>query len=398
MAGDTPIQGSSTLNTIVAGRVKIDRSELIEYVHPDNAPYFVLYSMLGYEPCAEEKFEWFKERGDFQSVVTVSAAASDSATTVVLSGNDYKRVVKKQVLFCPRTGEHMRLTATPSSSSISVLRDISGANAAALVVGDKLFVAPTVMEYGSAPVDVVSLEPTTDYNYVEYNRKGWKVDGRAQAVQLYGPNALDYAKSDNVRAFMREQELKFLFGTRQRQSEADGTRTYSGGVKYFGTAAGSSALQYDWSGKALTKSQFDDVLQNYFAQCGGPKSKLMICGWNMIRIINGWGWNKLTYNDKYQQVGLTVRRYESDFGIIDLLPHQLWNTELGMESEAWIVDLDSLKRRGLPGRSDITMTVTRGSNELQALGEDSLHQELGVEDGLEVRHTERFAFFTGIYA
>jgi|GEM_PF-4332680 len=391
--------GSVNLSTMSANRIKIDRSELVERVHPDNAPYYVLLSMLDFEPCSQEKYS-FLERDDFQSTVTVAAAANATATTVVLSGTDYNRVVDKQHLFNPRTGEHLFVNGAVSSASITVARAVEGdlTTGSAIVAGDTLYVLPTVMEYGSEPVDTINLEPSLDYNYVEKNRKGWKVDGRAEAVELYGPNALDYVKTDNQRAFMRELEMKFLMGVRAKQTISSKIYTFSGGVNYFITKSGSRALTRDFSGVALTKNTFDNFLQEYRTQAGTLQGKMVLCGWNLIRIINGWGNDKLVYNDKFDKVGLSVRKYTSDYGDINLMPHELWNTELNLQDEAWIVDLGAMKRRGLKGRSDITMTTTRGSTELQALGEDAVHQELTVEDGLELRHTERFAKMSGIFA
>jgi len=395
-------QGTVDLNSIVTDRIKLDRSELIEYVHPNNAPYFMLLSMLGFEGCSAEKFEFFTERDDFTSTIQVTVAANTTATSLTVSANDAYRVVNGQQLFCPRTQEHMIVTATPTTATgITVTRGISGTSTGtgvALLSGDTLFVGPTVMEYGSTPVDTINLEAATDYNYVEYNRKGWKVDGRAQAVDLYGPNALVWAKEDNVRAFMREQEIKHLFGVRAKNTISSKTRTFSGGINWYLKKSGSRALTKDFSGIAITRNELDNTLQTYCDQAGGPESKMVVCGWNLIRIINGFGRDLLVMNDKYSKVGLTVRTYQSDFGEINLMPHKLWNTELNMTDEAWIIDMDNMKRRGLPGRSDITMTTTRGSNDLQAEGEDAVHQELGVEDGLELRNTQNFAVLSGIQA
>ena len=396
--GQTVTQGTVDLNTMFGDRARIERSDLINRVHPDNAPYFVLFSMLQFEPTTREDFS-FLERDDFESTIKVSANAAAGAATLVVDSGDQNRVVNNQMLYNPRTGEHFFVLATPTTTTISVEANWPDvpASGAGLIAGDSLYVAPTAMEYGSKPVDTIALEPTSNFNYVEMNRKGWKVDGRAQASAVYGPSALDFAKEDNIRAFMREQEIKNLFGVRGKKTVGGKTVTSSGGIKYFMDQSGSGSIQRDFSGTALTKNTFDNYLQQLF-EAGGSRNRMILSGWNLIRIINGWGQDKLTYNDRFDKVGLTVRRYESDFGVIDILPHKLWSEQLNMNDEAWVIDLDNLKRRGLPGRSDITLFTTRGSNELQDDGEDAMHMELWVEDGMELRNRETFSRMTGISA
>lgn len=205
---------------------------------------------------------------------------------------------------------------------------------------------------------------------------------------------------------MRELEIKLLWGARAKQTINGKVRTWSGGVKTLCGLNGSHSLFRDFNGQMLTKGSFDAFLQRYFAQSAPGRSKIMLSGYNFITIMNNWAYAKLRINDQAtEKFGLSIYKYQSPYGDLSIMPHKLWGLDpdsgrgLGLQDEAWILDLDSMKLCGLPGRADLTMTTTQeGSTELQEHGEDAVHKEINVEEGLKLKGTENFGFISGIAA
>jgi hypothetical protein len=394
-------QGIPLVTTVTDRRV-LRPDELFHIIGgPDNAPYYLLYSMLGFEPCQDEKVQWYMDE-DVASVITITAASSNSDTSIDVS--DKTTLVKGQLLYCPRTGESLLVGATPSTNEVTVVRGVGDTAAAALVVGDQLFVGPSVAHETDGPVDTYSVEPWLEYNYIARYQHGWKVSKRSNAIELWGQAKLQYEEEKHSRKLMREIEVAFLYGPRDKiTSNTSEVRTFSGGVKTLGTQSGSRAMVRSFDGVALTIGSFNNMLKDYFSQSSPGGNKVCLCGFNLVTIINNWAMSKLVINDRASDAfGVKVFRYDSPFGSISLLPHKLWNTlppmGFGVQDEAWVIDLDCLKRTGLPGRpTEVTMTVaTNGGSDLQSNGYDYIHRQLEVENGLKLKGSENFLFMSGI--
>ena len=392
-------QGTVTHDSVLSNRVVIDMSEVIKRADPNIAPFTLIASRLPFEEAFAEKFEWM-QADDFDATVEVAAAAAADAATLVVIAGDFNKITKNHLIRNLRTDEVFLVTATPTTTSIAVKsNDGTGTGGSAVNAGDQFLILSTAMEYSSLPVDQVTLEPAADFNFVQTRRRGWKVAGRIQASRLYGPRALEFAEQSNVREFLKENERVYLLGNRSRTlvgANTIGTITTTGGVRQFMDNAGSKTFVRDFNNVAFTKSEWDSFLREAFLF--GSDQKLMICGWNIMAVIDDFANEKLRTVQGAKEFGITIRRYESTYGIVDIMPHRAWNLEWGMRNEAWIVDLNNLKRRGLPGRSQVMLTTrtSGGGNDLQAAGEDAIHQEIMVEDGLEARHLETFARATNI--
>jgi len=390
----------STLDNVLSNRIQIDMSEMIKFVEPEIFPFTRIVDQLDFAECKAEKFE-FMQADDFDATVKLAAGGAAGATTISLVAGDFPLLVKNMTLRVLRTGETLFVAATPTTSTVTILPNwptCSGGSAT--LAGDEILILGTTMEDGSSPVDVRNIEPAREYNFVEKMNEGWKVSGRVEASALYGPAALEFAKKTHLREFMKQRERKLLFQERGRvlaaTSGLDESATSMGGIRYFMDAAGSNSASRDFTGEAVTKAEFDNFLQDAFFY--GGERKLMICGWNIMRIIDGWADNKLQTVQGAKEYGNTIRRYESTYGILDIMPHKAWTNELGMNDEAWILQLDNMTRRGLPGRSGMHLTTTGGSDQLQAIGQDAIRQEITIEDGLELRNIETFARAYGIGA
>lgn len=374
---------------ILSNRVTIDMDELIKRVDPNVAPFTVVVNKLGFKPCSAEKVEWM-ERDDFDHTVTLSAGAAADATTLVLASGQGTRITARMMLRSERTGETFYVESVSTDTLTVTPKWPDATGGVAHNAGEVLTILPTAMEDSSGRQDQVNLEPVAKFNFLQTSREDFKVSGRIQAVDLYGPGALEFARDDHMRNFLKGLEKRYLWGIRGSATVSGiGRVTTSGGIRYYmDTDAGSH--QRDFGSLGFTKSEFDDFLREAFRF--GSDRKMMICGWNVIRAIDSWGWNKLTINDNASSIGLTIRQYESSFGVLDIMPHRLWNEGgMGLEDECWICDMDNVVRRGLPGRAEMSLFTGQNGQEMQENGEDSTHMGFFIEDTLEVRNLETFS-------
>jgi len=374
-------------------RRPIDMSELITRAEPDNTPLLLLMQTLDFVPCAQEKTEW-QERGDEQLFVTVSGAhATTTDTTVDVATGHGKRVVAGDMLYNTTTGEHM-LVESVSSDTITVKRDIENGDddGSAIADAEKLQIMASAMEEGSSARDVTSVQPISRYNYVQTSREGWKASGRIQAVRHYGEDPLTFVRQDKERSFYRKLERKYLMGTRNKLTTTAGPTTFSGGMKFFMDDE-TGCTQSDQSGvSSWTRSDFNAMLKDAFAI--GSGYKMAICGWDVLNILGDFVWEKLQVVDQMRDtIRVMVRRYECDYGTLDIMPHKLFTADpayggLGITGEMWVFDPENIKRSGLPGRSDISLFTGPSGDQLQGSSEDATHQELWVEDCIQYRHPE----------
>jgi len=339
---------------------------------------------------------------DFEDRADITAAASSSGTTLVIP--QYKEIVKGRLLYIPRTGEMIRCTATPSSTSVTVSRGFGGTTGAALQVGDIAVLCQVAVGEGSGPTDTYSSEPWTETNYIETRRHGWKVTRHAEIEEVWGPQKIQYEEQKHLKAFRKEIEKSLLWGPKY-SGTVDSAQMYtSGGIKTMATESGSRSLIVDWEGQALTRASFDNRLREYFNNKNGGGRVINLCGDNMITIINNWTNSKLEINNQLTDFfGTQVFRYMATNGeTVQFMPHRLWTHKLGLQDQCWFIDLDKLKVAYVDERlRDITF-VTRAkdssSEELAANGYDYFWREVWNETGLKVKGTENICIFEGIHA
>ncbi len=385
----TLVSGSTETGDLLSNRIPIDMSPDITRKLEMNAPFTVLLDMMNsFETCKGRKFEWM-ERDDYQNTVTLSSAYTADGSAMTMT-TDYVRLRLGDILYHPGTSKYFRVT---TSGTMDATVDITsnwptGSGASNIAAGETLYILGNAQDEFSDVRQLISSKPVAKYNYIQTFRNPFGVSGRLNASELIGPSELDYLDADHYRTFMREREMAKLFGTRGLQSSSDVTA--SGGVLWHMDQAGSSCHQRNMSGKVLTQAEWDDFLKDAMYYASGPE-KLLITGRNIPAYINGFAKKYLTVDMDIAKWGLKIQVYETSDGILRILHHKLF-TELGLDDEGWIIDLPSLKRRGLAGnRSTPHLNTGPNGNGLQGNGEDGVKYEYFVEEGLELRHAERFA-------
>lgn len=385
----TLVAGTVETGDLLTNRIPIDMSPDITRKTEMLAPFTVLLDMMNaFQVSTGRKFEWM-ERDDFQNTVTLSSAYTANSSVLTMA-TDYVRCRLGDILYHPGNGEYFRVTTSGTMDATVDVTDNypTGSGATAISAGDVLYVLGNAQDESSDVRQLLSAKPVAKYNYIQHFRNPFGVSGRVAASQQIGPSEIEFMDADNYRAFMREREMAFLFGVRGLQSSTNVTS--SGGLKWFFDQSGSGTVQRNLSGKVLTHAEWDDFLKDAMYYSSGPE-KLLISGRNVPAYINGFARKYLTVDQDIAKWGLKIQVYETPDGVLRILQHKLF-TELNLDDEAWVIDLPSLKRRGLAGeRSTPHLNTGPSGNGIQGNGEDCTKYEYAVEEGLELRHSERFA-------
>jgi hypothetical protein len=381
--------GQSTTDDILNNRIPIDMSADITRKQENNAPFTVLLEMMNkFNTTTGRKFEWM-EQDDYQNTVTLSAAYTANSTVMTMA-DDYVRLRLGDMLLHRPTNMYFRVTTDGAmDATVDVNPNFpTGTGSLNIAAGEELFLIGDAQKEGSDLRQTLGSKPTPKYNLLQQLRQPFKATGRLNASQLIGPGELEYLDQNEYRAFSRAREMAFLFGKRGLDT-TDGTST-SGGLEWFFNQAGSGTQQRDLSGKVLTQAEWEDFLKDAMYYMTDP-SKVLLTGRNIPMYLNAFAKPHVRINMEAKKWGLHILDYETADGIVKIVPHKLF-TELNMDDEGWIVDMPSLTRRGLSGiRSQPHLDTGINGEGLQPRGQDSTVYEYGVEEGLELRHSERFA-------
>lgn len=377
----TYTQGQTSTADVLSNRIPIDMSPEISRKVADIAPFTILVDLLPFKECKGRKFEWM-EREDWEITCTTTASALANANTLEFA-NDYKKLRISDMLYNSTTGEQFRVTATPTSSTVTIDSDWPNGTGSPVALGEVFYLIGNAQDENSDLRDRISTKPVPKYNYIQHFRNPFGVSGRLESSELIGPAEMSYLDEDAFRDLQRQREAAYLFS----QRGVIGDVTVTGGILEWMDGDAESE-QRDMSGIPLTQVEFLDFLGDAFKY--GSNDKLLLTGKNVQKTINEFAYDKLRLDDSVTSYGLNIQRFESPDGVVRILRHKLL-TELGRDDEAWLIDMGSLMRRGLPGRSTLSLNRGPNGNGIQNPGVDSIIYEYTVEDGLEVRFPERCA-------
>lgn len=402
----TATQGTA-LHTNIYSRAVLRPDEVISLTGDESdSPYYILFSMLDAADSPTFEFSHYRDE-NFPSKVIATAAATNSATSIVV--DDWKYIVAQMMLHVPSTGEWMRVTATPSTSTVAVTRGIGSTTGTAIASGATIILGPIAVPEGSGPVDTFSTEPWKETNYIETRRRGTKVSRHALLEEKWGgTNKLDYELQKNLVRLRREIETSYLLGVKAKTTDSAGSLLYlSGGVEDIAKASDSRSLHVDFDGVVVTRSAFDYQVRRYYQQKNGGGRVIMLCGNGMMDTLTKWVDDKLVIdNPMADTFGTAVYRYQCSNGeVLTCLPHRLWTNEWDMDDRVWLLDMSKLRVRYIRGDGRFGGTpniqlVTRGQDtsevDLAAIGYDYFWREFVCETGLQVMGTENIAIFEGV--
>lgn len=291
------------------------------------APLFGLTSLLKDETASNIEHGYFSKTMIFPSA-TMSTTALVGDTTLTVSA--YTDIVPGDLLMNERTSEIVLVTATPSTTSLTVQRAVGTTAAAAVNNGDLWRTVGNAFEEGSTRPSAVSIVAVRYVNNTQIFRNSWAVTKTAAAIpQIAGSGHVSESKQDcaAMHAMAIEKALFFgqkFMGTRNGQP----FHTMEGIVARVNQAASGNITTL---GATTNWTQFEAALDKTLETVTDPKGgniRTMFVGGTARRVIHNIARLNSTYQITSAETswGLQLDTIRTPRGTFEMIEHPLFNS------------------------------------------------------------------------
>lgn len=364
---------------------------------------FGLMSRLKAEPSENTEFNWFERDPVRREVVANGADATPPATsgeadTIVFQettagGDAWPYLAAGHVLRNHRTGEYVKVTATPTTNTVSVLRAIHTTTGLAgfTIVDEDVFTVVTLgKDEGALPTRASYEEPEVLTNYVQTYNAVVELTNAFKANKLRSDAAgpLKARRIQALEKISKDIEGSFLLGVKKRLAGTNGYEYYTGGIKdAVDTAAPLNAMNgLTTTGVAL--SVVNDWLQGFMTV--GSDAKLALCGPKSYAAFSNFAnsaSNGFRIMNQETVFGMNITVINTPFGELDLAFHPLLKEIPSFVDWAFVVDLAHVMQK--------TMEPLFLEPNIQTPGQDSYKEQFRAKLGLKLRFADAFGYAYG---
>jgi hypothetical protein len=324
----TVIQVGASSNAYATNEKPIDMRPMLIKTFPALTPLTVLTAKLGTFKAKNTRVDWTE---DYEVPTTVGLQA-DGSTTLTIANYTYLR--KGDLLFVPRTKELIRVSATPSSVSVTVVRGIGDTTEATIYTYDTMHIISPSIEEAEDSAGARQVVAGNFYNYTQIVNHFIHTTKTTMAEE----NHFDPIRIRNQAKMWREYKVKLeknlLFSYR---ASAAGTsynyRTMGGIVERLAT--GSNHLPVPG---VLTQTMLDNWLVDVWTQRSDAESLTLIGSPKLIQIITQFAAPAIRVSPNVTEFGLPFLQRYNGAVAVDLIPHPLLSTET---TEEWGFLLDT---------------------------------------------------------
>lgn len=411
-------RGTGAANDFVPDQRPLDWRSGILLLYPNGrAPLTALTSQMKKRTTTDPEFNWWDKALKSQRY-EMTVAINTVVTVIVIA--EWKELRAGHIMLIEESGEMVRVDATPTSSSVTVTRNVATATEGTGIAVDPavagtnpfILVIGSAFEEGSQKPDGINFDPVKRRNYSQIFRWNIGMTNTAAKTRLRTGDQVREAKREALEYHSIEQEKAFWLGKSYETAGPTGEPLrYTGGFVDFIDPArdwtganGSGADRVKDFGAAPTSGTVDmEVLEEWLKATFeyGSSEKLAFCGNRALLTINQIVRKNSVYNIYYgeKEYGMSVARVVCPFGEIVLKTHPLWNqnpsgvnggtTYHGMDSWIAILDMQNLTYRPMDGRD------TKYIPNQQTPGQDGMESGYLTECGLEFAHPVTHALARG---
>lgn len=370
---------------------KYDLADVISLLDAERYPLLAIITNAGKDPSTKQgkslkkkettdpEFKWFEDKfGAREDIVASDQGAA--ATLAVTNGGyfsigDVILVVKSTQATGNPTGEVLLVTGV-ATNTLTVVRQIGDGSSGGglLKQNDIVWIIGNANEEGG---DLRAIKATTVADLVNYcqifrtpvgvtetarNTKGWTKEGD-----------FDYQTRKKGIEHMVDIERAFLFGKKEIITSGTQPKRFTGGVFQRISQVASNVS---------TRADFNSYLETLFKH--GNTEKYLLAAPYVLSKISEFAMDKLQVVQGANTFGLTIIKYLSPHGTLNVIKHELLTGDLYGKSGVGL-DLETLTYRYLSSRDTKLLTNRQGN------GEDSRVDEYLTECGLQMEQPERHA-------
>jgi len=405
MAEPTHIIGQRDTLVIEQSRRVPDVDDKIYILEPGETPLTAFLTQIGKIGDGGGKFrgqalrkrvvynpeftEYEDQYGGVWAQINNGAGYTTGDTTFAVDNPGASIFTKNDVVKNTRTGEHYRVTSVNySGNTITVTRAQGSVATAALVDNDWLTIISSAYGEGSRSGDANTTKLVKVQNFTQIFRTKFGETRTVSASKLFPGEKMgdkSYLRTKYGIEHAKKIERAYLFGDKKETTDANGKPLrYTGGLVEAIEAVGNVQ---DEASSTLTQAEFTSFLKNY-AFLNGSSEKLFLCGNAILAAIEGFAQSKLQLTPDDRTYGVQVRKYQSPFGILNLVRHPMFEQQyagLGL-----VLDLETIKHCPLNG-ADTSLKTNIQENDA-----DGWEDEYLTETGLQRVNFEKNALLKGV--
>ena len=340
------------------------------------APLFGLTSLLKDETASNIEHGYFSKTMIFPSV---TSTAGDLVGAATLTVNAYTDIVPGDLILNERTGEVILVTATPTTTTLTVQRAVGTVAAAAINAADVMRTVGNAFEEGSVRPSAVAIIAARYVNNTQIFRNSWAVTKTAAAIpQIAGSGYVSESKQDcaALHAMAIEKALFFgqkFMGTRNGQP----FHTMEGLVARVNAAASGNVTTL---GATTNWTQFEAALDKTLETVTDPKGgniRTVFVGGTARRVIHNIARLNSTYQITTAETGwgLQIDTIRTPRGTFEMIEHPLFNAYGGASMWAKMAVIADLNAFSL---AYLRKTGDAGYNSAGALVDNGVDAEGGT--------------------
>lgn len=363
--------------------------------HNTGSTLFGLMSQLASEDADSQVYNWW-EKDPVRRTFYSTASRTDSDTTISFDDNGTTPVTDiwvfltaGAVLLNDRTGERIRVAATPTTTTVTITRGIQGSTAAAVNDNDVWTLITLAKANGAVPTRSAMAQPTSYQNYIQTFNKTASIENAYKAgvlrTDLEGPQM--ESQLEALEQIANDIELAYFFGVKELASLSEGATYYTGGLKNAVDAADLDANVLNGNGTSgVTLSAFTDWIESYMTV--GSDTKLFFGGpkaYSAISKFANTGAGGYRATDHSETVfGMNIETIKTPHGELALASHPLFKNIVTLNDWGFVVDLQLLKQKVLEPLFWEEYAPTNG--------QDAWQGQFRAKLGLKQKYPEAFGY------
>lgn len=383
------MSASGTRDTAsVAGR-KYDVADVVSLLDVGRYPLLAILTNAGKDivtkqgkalkkrETSDPEFKWFEDEFGSRTVTTTTGQTGKniaSAPSVVLAAGQGARVSVGDVIRFVASGYTFLVTAI-STDTLTLSNELGGATGTVDLSSLEAWIIGNANEEGAGLRAIKGTSATEKTGYCQIFRTPFGVTETSKNTKTFiRENDLDYQRRKKAIEHMVDIERAFFFSKKQKITTGTHPRRFTDGVLNIISTYADANID--------TEAEFETFLEDAFRH--GNAEKYAFCGAAFISQVNLWAKNKLQIVQGEKTYGLTIIKYVSPHGTLNLIKHDLL-TGATYGNYCVVLDMEALTYRFLSTRDTKLMTNR------QTPGDDEVVEEYLSEVGLQMEQESRHA-------
>jgi len=327
--------------------------------------------------ATDPKFEWIEDEL-LPRFDTLGADLTAAATTMTVVNYSYFRAGD---IVRVNKNELVKVSTTPSSTSVSISRAFGTTAATTASSGEQLHIIGNVNEEGATSRALLSTVRQPKYNYCQIFRHPFGYTATAAATNVFGEKDPDMEKSKQLIEHKKDIELSFILGEPKEYTGGTHPCRATGGINYF------IDTNIKDMGGTMDEAEFEDFLRILFRY--GSSERVGFLSPLFATVINGFARSKLQTRTDEKTYGITMSRYQNTGRVVELVEHKLLNNDsltdlTGIAGWGIFLDIADLSIRYMNGRFTVLKENIQ-ANDVDGRTDEYL-SEVGLQLQLEKKH------------